>query len=83
MCAGVFSKNLMQRIACKTVRKSIICSGKTKREAARASEARECLICKIVLWAVAFNGRNHAPQRRDVEAAHDKIPSVVLYMFQY
>ncbi len=70
MRAGVFGKNLMQRIACKAMRKGGIGPGKAERETARAPEARLSLICKTALRIVAFYGRNHAPQRRDVDAAH-------------
>lgn len=70
MRAGVFGKNLMQRVACQTMRKGSIRSGKAERETARPPEARLPLICKTALRIVAFNGRNHAPQRRDVDAAH-------------
>lgn len=70
MRAGVFGKNLMQRVACQTMRKGGIRSGKAERETARPPEARLPLICKTALRIVAFNGRNHAPQRRDVDAAH-------------
>ena len=70
MRAGVFGKNLMQRITCKAMRKGSIRPGKAERETARPPEARLSLICKTTLRIVAFNGRNHAPQRRDVDAAH-------------
>lgn len=70
MRAGIFRKDLMQRIACKAVRKGCIRIGKSEREAARATEARFCFAGKTALRIVVFDGCNHAPQRRDVDAAH-------------
>lgn len=70
MRTGVFGKNLMQRIACKAMRKGGIGPGKAERETARAPEARLSLICKTTLRIVTFYGRNYAPERRDVDAAH-------------
>ena len=70
MRAGVFGKNLMQRVACQAMWKGSIRPGKAECETARPPEVRLPLICKTTLRIVAFNGRNHAPQRRDVDAAH-------------
>lgn len=60
----------MQSIACKSMWESIISVSKTQRETARTPETCGGFIAKTALCAVAFNGRNHAPQRRDVDAAH-------------
>src|SRR5690606_10406122 len=48
--------------------------GKAERETACATEAcfrpASCPAGKTALRIIACNGRNHAPQRRDVDAAH-------------
>lgn len=74
MRARIFGKDLVQRIARQTMRKGGIGPGKAKRETAGARKTApvlaSCPAGKTALRIIACNGRNHAPQRRDVDAAH-------------
>ncbi len=89
MRAGVFGKDLMQRIARQTMRKGCIGRRKAQRETARAPEAAPfsaarlpaSSIGKTALRIIAFNACYHAPQRRDVDAAHVRFLLFVHFMF--